>query len=228
MTALEETYGWKITSATGSALTMTYKDSLQLYFTPSSFLSPSSSSPTTTNKENSPISLTYIADSDQQHPNPLTTEKRFFLQIVRAQLQCLTQSSTSTADLLSFVSRNWDVALTITEEVRSLNTQYITTTSILSDEVMNVQAVLLLQQIRTKLEVNFQVQARGGEDEEGIKEGLEVAVRSEVKVVYGEVLKEGRMRDWVDGRLKEEGGERGGWGRCVGRLEEKIKGRGKK
>ncbi|KAL8863783.1 MAG: hypothetical protein Q9198_010340, partial [Flavoplaca austrocitrina] len=162
---------------------MTYKDSLQVYFTPSSFLSPSSSSPTTTNTENSPISLTYIADSHEQHPKPLTTEKRFFLQIVRAQLQCLVQSSTSTADLLSFISRNWDVALTITEEVRSLNTQYITTTSILSDEVMNVQAVLLLQQIKTKLEVNFQVQARGGEGEEGIKEGLEVAVRSDVKVV---------------------------------------------
>ncbi|KAL8883778.1 MAG: hypothetical protein Q9215_008023, partial [Flavoplaca cf. flavocitrina] len=195
VTALEETYGWKITSATGSALTMTYKDTLQLYFTPSSFLCPSSSTPTTTNTENSPISLTYIADTHQHHPKPLTTEKRFFLQIVRAQLQCLVQSSTSTADLLSFISRNWDVALTITEEVRSLNTQHITTTSILSDEVMNVQAVLLLQQIRTKLEVNFQVQARGGEGEEGIKEGLEVAVRSDVKVVYGEVLKEGRMRD---------------------------------
>ncbi|KAL8750685.1 MAG: hypothetical protein Q9199_006905, partial [Rusavskia elegans] len=196
VTALEETYGWKIISATGSALTMTYKDSLQLYFTPSSFLSPSSSSPPTINKDNSPLSLTYIADTHEHHPKPLTTEKRFFLQIIRAQLQCLTQSSTSTPDLLGFVSRNWDVALTIAEEVRSLTTQYITTTSILSDEVMNVQAVLLLQQIRTKLEVSFQVQARGGEGEEGIKEGLEVAVRSDVRVVYGEGLKEGRMREW--------------------------------
>lgn len=230
--ALEETYGWKIVSATGSALTMTYKDSLQLYFTPSSFLPPSSSSsPPTTNKDNSPISLTYIADTHEHQPKPLTTEKRFFLQIIRAQLQCLTQSSTSTPDLLGFVSRNWDVALTIAEEVRALTTQYITTTSILSDEVMNVQAVLLLQPIKTKLGVSFQVQARGAEGEEeeqGIKEGLEVAVRSDVRVVYGEGLKEGRMREWVDGRLKEEGGERGGWVRCVGRLEEKIKGRGKR
>ncbi|KAI4111612.1 MAG: hypothetical protein LQ339_000483 [Xanthoria mediterranea] len=230
--ALEETYGWKIISATGSALTMTYKDSLQLYFTPSSFVSPSSSSsPPTTNKDNSPISLTYIADTHEHQPKPLTTEKRFFLQIIRAQLQCLTQSSTSTSDLLGFVSRNWDVALTIAEEVRALTTQYITTTTILSDEVMNVQAVLLLPPIKTKLSVSFQVQARGAEgeeQEEGIKEGLEVAVRSDVRVVYGEGLKEGRMREWVDGRLKEEGGERGGWVRCVGRLEEKIKGRGKR
>ncbi|KAL8778276.1 MAG: hypothetical protein Q9213_007496, partial [Squamulea squamosa] len=180
VTALEETYGWKIVSASGPALTMTYKDSLQLYFAPSSFL-PSTSSLPPKNTENSPISLTYIADTHEYHPKPLTTEKRFFLQIIRAQLQCLNQSSTSTPDLLGFISRNWDVALTIAEEVRSLNTQYITTTSIVSDEVMNVQAILLLQQIKTKLEVGFQVQARGGEGVEGIREGLEVAVRSDVR-----------------------------------------------
>ncbi|KAL8857923.1 MAG: hypothetical protein Q9178_005542 [Gyalolechia marmorata] len=159
VTTLEDTYGWRIVSATGSALTMTYKDSLQLYFTPSSFLSSTSSSsspPPTSNKENSPISLTYIADNHEYHPKPLSTEKRFFLQIIRAQLQCLHQPSTTTPDLLGFVSRNWDVALTIAEEVRSLSTQYMTTISILSDEVLNVEAVLLLGQIRTKLEVGFQ------------------------------------------------------------------------
>ncbi|KAL8997937.1 MAG: hypothetical protein Q9169_002930 [Polycauliona sp. 2 TL-2023] len=236
VTALEETYGWKITSANGSALTMTYKDSLQLYFTPSSFLSSSSSSsPQSTSNTNSPISLTYIADDTPIHSKnkPLTTEKRFFLQIIRAQLQCLTQSTTSTPDLLSFVSRNWDVALTIAEEIRALNTAYITTTSILSDEILNVQATLLVDTIKTKLEVGFQVQARGGGEgegegavDEGVKEGLEVAVRSTVREVYGQGLKEGMMREWVDRRLKEEGGERGGWGRCVARLEEKIRGRG--
>lgn len=93
---------------------------------------------------------------------------------------------------------------------------------------MHVTAVLLLKQMKTKLEVSFQVQARGCEGEAGVKEGLEVAVRSFVAVVYGEGLKEGRMREWVDGRLKEEGGARGGWGRCVKRLEEKLKGRGRK
>ncbi|KAL8804272.1 MAG: hypothetical protein Q9182_002636 [Xanthomendoza sp. 2 TL-2023] len=224
VSTLEEIYGWKIISASGPALTMTYKDSLQLYFTPSSFLLPTSSC-TAPEQENSPISLTYIADADEHYPKPLTTEKRFFLQIIRAQLQCLPQAATSTPDLLGFVSRNWDVALTIAEEVHCLSTGYITETLILSDECMDVKAVVLLRAMKTKLEVGFQVQARGGE---GVEEGLEVAVRSFVHVFYGEGLKEGRMREWVDGKLKEEDGARGSWRRCVERLEEKLRERGRK
>ncbi|KAI4138676.1 MAG: hypothetical protein L6R39_006668, partial [Caloplaca ligustica] len=173
VTALEESSGWKIVSAASSALTMTYKDTLQLYFTPSSFIIPGSS--TSALAENSPISLTYIADSHEYHPRPLTTEKRFFLQIIRAQLQCLEQSQVLTSDLLNFITRCWEAALTIAEEVRSLGTGYITEATILSDEVLAVKAMVLLQQMQTKLEVTFQVQARGGEGEGGITEGLEVA-----------------------------------------------------
>ncbi|KAL8691685.1 MAG: hypothetical protein Q9218_003141, partial [Villophora microphyllina] len=127
VTALEETYGWKIISAADSTLTLTYKDTLQLFFSPSSFLTPSSSSSTSTNAEgNTPISLTYIADAHEFHPIPLTTEKRFFLQIIRAQLQCLRQSAVRTNDLLNFITRNWEAAIVIAEEVRALGTQYIT------------------------------------------------------------------------------------------------------
>ncbi|KAL8941154.1 MAG: hypothetical protein Q9216_002419 [Gyalolechia sp. 2 TL-2023] len=223
--SLEETYGWKIISAAGSTITMTYKDTLQLYFTPSSFM-PSTSS-TSNQPVNSPISLTYIADAHEYQPRPLTTEKRFFLQIVRAQLQCLQQSRVLTSDLLSFIARNWETALAIAEEVRSLGTQYITEATIMSDEVMAVTAMMLLPQIQTKLEIAFQVQARGGEEGDEVKEGLEVAVSSKVRVVYGEELKAGRMADWVDGRLKEDEGT-GAWGRVVGRLEERLKGRVKK
>lgn len=223
--ALEEAYGWKITSAAGSALTMTYKDCLQLYFAPSSFIIPGSSA--ATQADNSPISLTYIADSHTHRPRPLTTEKRFFLQIIRAQLQCLQQSSVLTSDLLNFITRSWEAALIIAEEVRSLGMQYITEATIVSDEAMAVTAIMLLQQMQTKLEVAFQVQARGGEETVGMAEGLEVAVSSRVKVVYGEALKEGRMAEWMDGKLGEDQGL-GAWGRVVGRLEERLKGRGRK
>lgn len=224
VTALEEAYGWKIISAADSALTMSYKDALQLYFTPSSFITPGSS--TSSLADNSPISLTYIAESHEQHPRPLTTEKRFFLQIIRAQLQCLQQCQVLTSDLLNFIARNWEAALTIAEEVRSLGTAYITEATIISDEVLAVKAILLLQQMQTKLEVSFQVQARGGEGENGM-EGLEVAVSSKVKVVYGEELKEGKMAEWLDGKLGEDQGV-GAWSRVVGRLEERLRGRGKK
>ena len=222
--ALEEAYGWKIVSATGQSLTMTYKDSLQLYFTPASFISPGSSSPA--QPEESPISLTYIGDGHEYHPRPLTTEKRFFLQIVRAQLQCLQQSSTDTSDLLNFIGRNWEAALTVAEEVRSLSIGYITEATILSDEVMAVQAVLLMRGMRTKVEVSFQVQAQGGE---GVA-GLDIAVKSGVRVVYGEGLKEKKMADFLDQRLSEGGDaeEKGTWAKAVSRLEERLRERGKK
>ncbi|KAL8977566.1 MAG: hypothetical protein Q9177_006608, partial [Variospora cf. flavescens] len=152
--ALEEAYGWRIISATGSALAMTYKDTLQLYFAPCSFINPGSSASVLA--ENSPVSLTYIADSHDLHPRPLTTEKRFFLQIIRAQLQCLQQSQVLTSDLLSFITRNWEAAVTIAEEVRALGTGYITEATIESDEVLAVKATVLLQATRTKLEVAFQ------------------------------------------------------------------------
>lgn len=159
----------------------------------------------------------------------MTTEKRFFLQIIRAQLQCLRQSAVRTDDLLNFITRNWEAAMVIAEEVRSLNTQYITEAFILSDEVMAVKAVLLLKHMRTKLEVSFEVQARGGEGGEGEgdgmgTEGLEIAVRSQVRVVYGEELKEGKMAEWVDGRLEEDTS----WVRAVGKLDERLKGRSRK
>ncbi|KAL9582661.1 MAG: hypothetical protein Q9212_003164 [Teloschistes hypoglaucus] len=227
---LEETHGWKIFSATKSTLTLTYKDTLQLFFTPSSFLKPGSSSTKSSNAdENAPISLTYIADSHEFHPKPMTTEKRFFLQIIRAQLQCLRQSAVRTNDLLNFITRNWEAALVIAGEVRSLNAQYITEAVILSDEVMAVKAVLLLKHMRTKLEVSFEVQARGGDGGEGEgegigTEGLDIAVRSQVRVVYGEELKEGKMAEWVDGRLEEDTS----WVRAVGKLEERLKGRSRK
>ncbi|KAL8907748.1 MAG: hypothetical protein Q9207_001231 [Kuettlingeria erythrocarpa] len=224
VTALEDAYGWKITSAAGSTLTMTYKDALQLYFSPSSFITPGSS--TAAVADNSPISLTYLADAHEYHPRPLTTEKRFFLQIIRAQLQCLQQSQVLTSDLLNFITRNWEAALTIAEEVRSLGTAYMTEATIVSDEVMAVEAVLLLQQTRTKLAVSFRVQARGGEGENGM-EGLEVAVSSKAKVVYGEDLKEGKMAEWLDGKLAEDQ-EAGAWARVVGKLEEKLKARSRK
>ncbi|KAI4253539.1 MAG: hypothetical protein LQ352_003629 [Teloschistes flavicans] len=230
LTTLEETYGWKIVSATNSTLTLTYKNALQLFFTPSSFLNPASS-PTKTSSvdENTPISLTYIADSHEFHPKPMTTEKRFFLQIIRAQLQCLRQSAVRTDDLLNFITRNWEAALVIAEEVRCLNVQYITEAFILSDEVMTVKAILLLKHMRTKLEVSFEVQARGGQEGEregeGMgTEGLDIAVRSQVKVVYGEDLKEGKMAEWVDGRLEEDTS----WVGAVGKLEERLKGRSRK
>ena len=84
---LEKAHGWTITAAAGSSLTMCYNHALQLFFRPASFVQSFGNHPQPTEPGNSPISLTYIADTHEYHPQSLSTEKRFFLQIMRAQLQ---------------------------------------------------------------------------------------------------------------------------------------------
>ena len=222
--ALESTHGWSITSSSESTLTMTYNRTLQLFFTPSSFLPNNKEKDSITNtSENSPISLTYIADANTHHPHPLTTEKRFFLQIMRAQLQCLQQSTTTVKDLLSFVSSSWETASNVAEESRVLGVSYIVEPNIISDEVMSIRSTILLQSMRTKVDVVFEVKVRSGD---GVA-ALGVKVNAGAKVCYGEGLKEKKMGEFLESKIKGAKG-RGVWVKAVGELEERLRARGKK
>ncbi|KAL9034132.1 MAG: hypothetical protein Q9214_007184, partial [Letrouitia sp. 1 TL-2023] len=222
VTELQDSFGWTISAAVEPAITITYKGALQLYFAPDSFMVGSKPS-IAANPENSSIGLAYIADKHEHHPQPLTTEKRFFLQIMRVQLQCLQQSQTTTHDLLAFASRSWETACAISEEIRILGVNYITEPTIISDEVMMIQSTLLVRGMRTKVETCFKVQAQAGE---GIAD-LEIAVKSSVAVVYGERPNEKKMADFVDQKLSESD-ESGSWLNAVKKMEERLIGRRKK
>ena len=223
--ALEKAHGWTIISAASASLTMTYKRTLQLFFTPASFMA--TATPTIQNQtkhENSSISLTYIADTHEYHPQPLTTEKRFFLQIMRAQLQCLPQFQTKIKDLLDLVSTNWENACRIVNETRKLDINYITKSTIKADEIMTVRSMLLLRELKTKIDVAFEVavQAPGTTAIE-----LEVSVKPSARVVYGEGLKEKKMVEFLEqrvrgGKSKLEGGEIGIWVDAVKELQQRL------
>ena len=222
--SLEATHGWTITSAADATLTMTYDRTLQLFFTPSSFRTNREDEKLVTSaSENAPISLTYIADAHPYHPLPLTTEKRFFLQIVRAQLQCLQQSQTTIKDLLTFVSSSWKTASGIAEEARILGVSYITEPTITSDEVMAVRSSVLLQAMRTKVEVGFEVKVRSGD---GVA-ALATTIKASARVCYGEALKEKKMAEFLESKIKGVK-DRGVWVKAVRELEERLIARGKK
>lgn len=220
--SLEKAHGWTITSITGASLTMTYKRTIQLFFAPSSFYSASPRQPPKSKAaltaENSPISLTYIADATKYHSIPLTTEKRFFLQIMRAQLQCLAQAQTRIKYLLSMISSNWEKCTTIADEVCSLNRHYITEPTIQSDEAMSVKVTILLRDMKTKVNLEFCVEVVPREME------LNVAVKVRAKVIYGETLKEGKMVEFLEERIAEEGD----WAKAVQELEGRLVRRGRK
>ncbi|KAK5170827.1 hypothetical protein LTR04_003085 [Oleoguttula sp. CCFEE 6159] len=215
--ALESQHGWTIVSASGPTLTMTYQNQLQLFFTPSSFL------PTATSSSDLPISLTYIADSVPHRSQLLTTEKRFFLQLMRAHLQCLAQSQTKIKDLLDFISGGWTTALSISGAVERLNRQFVTDTSILSDERLVVKAMMLLPMLQTKVSVSFEIGAAVGGGKRGAV--VETNVKADVRVVYGEKYDEGKMTEFLGKKLS---GSVEGWVEGVAELRGKLIARGKK
>lgn len=220
---LEKSHGWTIISAAGTSLTMTYKRTLQLFFTPTSFMQRVPPTSQTTKPENSPISLTYIADADEYRPQNLTTEKRFFLQIMRAQLQCIPQSRMRINDLLRLVSDNWEKSCAIAEEVSLLGSSFITEPMIQSDEMMTVRSMLLLRDMRTKIEIGFKVAVRIRET----TAELDVTIWPIAKVVYGEGLKEKKMVEFLEQKIGGKS-DRVSWARSVRELKERLIARGRK
>ena len=149
------------------ALTLTYKGEVQLSLHPLAFEK--------TERQNAPISLTYVADSI-----PLTTTRRFFLQLLRAALQALPQYSTKVADVLTLVSSGWNIAQSIAKAERQLAIEGITDAKIMSDERICISATLLLAKSRTKLRVEFAVSAAVGDAFE-----LSTSIETKLSVVYG-------------------------------------------
>jgi kinetochore protein Spc7/SPC105 len=197
VTALEQAYGWSITSASSTSITMTHMNDLELYFMPSAFATGS-------NTPNDSISLAYIGDSATPHPRPLTTSKRFFLQLIRAHLHCISQSQTRISSLLALVKNSWATALAVAEGVRWLELNYITDEFILSDERMAIAANMLLPTLQTKVKVTFDLGVNLG------KEGVETDVSTRAEVVYGEKYGEEKMGaflgDFCGNEIKHEEG----------------------
>ncbi|KAL1305229.1 hypothetical protein AAFC00_002146 [Neodothiora populina] len=217
---LEAASGWFITSASSSTLTMTYRSTIALYFDSGAFLIPGS------NKqpyklENQPISLTYVGGSDTA---ALPTETRFFLQLMRAQLQCLEQRSTSIKALLHFVSTGWDVTNKITDAIRRLRVEHPVSVAILSDERLGVQVDVLLPKVQTKVRLSFEVSAAIVTfDDGGFEVGTHIGVQG--KVVYGEQYNEHNMQGFLARRCGERGD---GWEGAVRELRVRLIATGRK
>lgn len=207
---------------------MTYQRALQLIFNAASFLPNSRSTSTAPVKaENSPISLTYIADGHEFNPQPLTTEKRFFLQMMRAQLQYIPQNETRVKDLLGYVSKSWQMAAAVAEESRQLNLCHITTPTIVSDDILAIKSVLFFSELNTKVETTFEVSAQSSAS------GIVAGVKASAQVRYGEKYNEEKMGEFLGSKISshvtgQEGEERGLWGLRVRELGEKLIARGKR
>ena len=138
---------------------------------------------------------------------------------MRARLQCLLQPLTPIKDVLTFVSSTWEHANRISDEVQASNITYITIPEIQSDDVLAVKACVLLREMKTKVEVAFEVNVDA--------EGLEMAVdlKTRAKVIYGEALNETKMGDFLGQKIVKE---KLGWAKALRELEGRLIARGKK
>jgi kinetochore protein Spc7/SPC105 len=191
--ALEQAHGWSITSALSDMVTMTHVNDLELYFQPSAFS-------TGANTPNASISLTYVGESASPHSRPLTTSKRFFLQLIRAHLHCIPQSQTRIADLLSLVKAGWSAALAVAEGVRWLDHTYVTDEYILSDERMAISTNVVLHAVRTKVKITYEIGVSLGAS------GAQTEVGAKAELVYGEKYSQEKMGDFLGAFLRDNGG----------------------
>jgi kinetochore protein Spc7/SPC105 len=194
VTALEQSHGWCVTSASTTSITITHLNDLELYFLPSAFATGGKT-------PNESISLAYVGDSASPHPRPLTTSKRFFLQLIRAQLHCIPQSQTRISELLSLVKNGWATALSVAEGIRWLDHNYITEEFILSDERLGISANMLLPSLQTKVKVTFDIGVSLG------SEGVQTDVGAKAEIVYGEKYGEEKMgaflRDFCGSEVRQ-------------------------
>ncbi|KAL1625104.1 hypothetical protein SLS56_007531 [Neofusicoccum ribis] len=223
VSALESEHGWLITSASmdPKTVTMSYRSDLQLFFHPSAFAPHALDE----KSPNATISLTYIGDSKPTNATPLTTTKRFFLQVLRANLHCLPQATTSIRSMLMHVARGWDVALAVAENVRRLSLAQITDECILSDERMAVNTNMLLPSVQSKVRCVFEV----GVTVNGV-EDLKTDVTTSAKVIYGEQYKEGKMAEFLGQFVGTAVAvdKSTAWGDAVTDLRDRLVARGKK
>lgn len=197
---------------------MTHLNDLELYFQPSCFATDGQT-------QNGSISLTYVGDMATPHPRPLTTSKRFFLQLIRAHLHCIPQSQTRIAELLLLVKNSWATALAVAEGVRWLESGHITEETILSDERMAISSNMLLPTLQTKVRVTFEIGVGVG------AQGIETEVEPKAELIYGEKYKVKSMCDFLHnfcGNTVKQEKDMFVWADAVSDLAARLKATGRK
>ena len=154
----------------------------------------------------------------------MTTTKRFFLQLLQAHLHSIPQCRTSIQSIIRTISSTWQTALLVTEAIRFLSQTCITDESILSDERLAVDTVLLLSTLQTKVHIRFEIAATASEE-------VNSTIKVEANVVYGEKYDGTKMGEFIttftDGRVGSMEEVRR-WADGVEQLKERLIKRGKK
>ncbi|KAI1761241.1 Spc7-domain-containing protein [Hypoxylon sp. FL1150] len=223
---IEKQTGWALSRSTKDcSLVLSYQRDIELLFNTPAFagLTPG----------NARIDVWYVAANRERNPQPATPEKEFFVNCIRGHLQGLVQAQTKPKDLLDMVSAAWEKAKYVTENMRILNSTFITKVTRTSTSSMAVRATVLLAPLKTKVELTFNVHSQSTPD------GIQFTINPEARVVYGEQFKVDKIVEFlqtkigttVDSEHAYGNGERSNlmaWSDTVVELQERLLARGKK
>lgn len=184
--AIEEQYGWAITGVKGTTVSVSYRQEIELVFDITSFRP---------GQQNSSIDVWYIAANRDQKPVPLAPDKEFCLECIRDHLRCLPRSETKVSSMLGLVSRAWDRANALGNQIYQLNLMFPTSVARTSDSSISIASTLLLASLQTKVGVSLSVQSSVGVD------GLEFIVSAQAAIIYGEQFNAGKMADFLSSRI---------------------------
>ncbi|KAI0006504.1 Spc7-domain-containing protein [Xylariaceae sp. FL0662B] len=217
---LEKQHGWAITGISGTTISMTCQREIELVFNIASFQGRKSS--------NSRIDLWYIAANRERDPQPATPEKEFFVQCIRDHVRGLAPAQTKIKDLLNVVGAAWKKANHTAENVRLLNCTFPTNITKTSDSSIAVRSTLLLVPLQTKVEITLGLHGQSTRD------GVEVTIVPQARVVYGEHFKADKVAEYLATRIgsrivtKEDQNDVESWSDVVVELHERLLARGKK
>ncbi|KAH7320041.1 hypothetical protein B0I35DRAFT_392081 [Stachybotrys elegans] len=212
--AIEKEHGWAVTGLSGTALSLTYKREIELVLDIAAFQPQ---------QPNSQIDLWYIADSREYGAQPKTVEKDFFVQCIRDYIRALPQSRTKVSDLLCLVRDAWDKANRVALEVERINVAFPTTVTKTSDSSIAMTSSLLLVPLETRVEVTLNLHGCSGPD------GIEVGVKPEASVIYGETFNVGKIGEFLSTRIGDKVGAGGeDWSSVVTELHGRLIARGRK
>lgn len=183
---IETQHGWAITGVVGTSVSISYRHEIELVFDTASFRQ---------GQQNSRIDLWYIAASRERKPVPLTPEKDFCIQCIRDHLRCLPQSKTKVSSMLGLVSRAWDRANALANQIYQLNLTFPTSATRTSDSSISITSTLLLAPLQTKVGVILGVQSSNGVN------GIEFIVSAQAAIIYGEQFNAGKMVDFLSSRI---------------------------
>ncbi|KAM0305462.1 hypothetical protein HYE67_008610 [Fusarium culmorum] len=211
---IEKQHGWAVTGISGTVLSMSYKREIEIVFDITAFQD---------HQPNSTIDLWYIAVNREKNPLPKTAEKEFFLQTIRDYARALPHNRTEASHLLRSVQAAWDKANFVSSQVERLNATFPTTVQRTSDSSITITTSMLLVPLESRVEVKLSLstQRDGG--------GLEMILKPEAKVVYGEHFNVPKVADFLATRIgKTVGAGEEQWGDVMVELQGRLIARGRK